>query len=60
VAPDGAPRLAFGLSCGFEQELGYISLDEHEQVRGPLGLQVECDLWWQPTPLSHVQSGKVR
>jgi hypothetical protein len=60
VAPDGTPCLAFGLACGHEDELGYVSLDELRAVRGHLGLQVERDLWWQATPLSQVQSGKVR
>jgi hypothetical protein len=56
VAPDGTPRLCFGLVDGFEQELGYFALDELEQVRGPLGLQIERDLWWQPVPLSEVRT----
>jgi hypothetical protein len=53
---DPVERLAFGLVDGFEQELGYIALDELEQVRGPLGLRVERDLWFPPTPLSALRS----
>src|SRR5215469_8062140 len=52
---DQPERLAFGLVDGWEQELGYISLDELEQVRGQLGLQVERDLWFTPAPLSALR-----
>ncbi len=50
-----AERLCFGLVDGFEQELGYFSVDELEQVTGPLGLHVERDLYWTPCPLSQVR-----
>lgn len=56
VAPDGTPRLAFGLAVGHEAELGYISLDELEQVRGPLGLRIERDVYFTPCPLSQVRA----
>ena len=45
----------FGLVDGQEQELGYFSLSELEDVRGPLGLPVERDLHFNPTPLSEVR-----
>ena len=48
--PEG--RIAFGLVVGLETELGYVSLEELEFVRGPLGLKIERDLHWQPKPLS--------
>ena len=51
---DPESRLFFGLVDGFERELGYYSLDELEQLRGPLGLPVERDLYWKPTPLSEL------
>tara|TARA_B100000676_G_C18089393_1_gene858138 strand:- start:1489 stop:1770 length:282 start_codon:yes stop_codon:yes gene_type:complete len=51
---DPESRLFFGLVDGFERELGYFSLDELEQLRGPLGLPVERDLYWKPTPLSEL------
>lgn len=56
---DGAQYdcLMFGLVCGFETELGYFSLREMEQARGPLGLKIERDLSWEPRPLSMVRSG---
>jgi hypothetical protein len=53
---DPEERLCFGLVIGHEQELGYFSLKEIESARGPLGLPIERDLYWQPTPLSQCQS----
>src|SRR5579884_1588371 len=47
--------LMFGLVDGLEVELGYFSLSELLAVRGPMGLQVERDLYFDPTPLSKVQ-----
>ncbi len=38
-----------------EGELGYVSLEELESVRGPLGLPVERDMWFNPTPLSECK-----
>jgi hypothetical protein len=52
---DPKERIAFGLACGHEDELGYFSIDEMEKARGPLGLAVERDLHWKPKPLSQVQ-----
>jgi hypothetical protein len=45
----------FGYVYGFELELGYFSLSELENLRGPLGLKVERDLYWKPKPLSEVK-----
>jgi len=36
-------------------ELGYASLRELESVRGPLGLGIECDLYFKPTRLSEIR-----
>ncbi len=44
----------FGLVDGFEKELGYFSLAELESIRGPLGLHVERDLWFESKPLSEL------
>lgn len=41
----------FGLVCGLETEYGYFTLSEIESLRGPLGLPVERDLYWDPRPL---------
>ena len=49
---DPAARLGFGLVVGLDHEKGYFSLDEMEEVRGPPGLPIERDLYWQPRPLS--------
>jgi hypothetical protein len=50
---DGQDTL-FGLVTGFERELGYFSLSELEAVRGPLGLPIERDLAFTPTPLRTI------
>ena len=44
----------FGLVDGHERELGYSSLKEIESVRGPLGLPVERDLYWEPKTLEEI------
>ena len=44
----------FGLNVGHFAELGYFSLAELQSVRGPLGLSVERDLYFEPTPLSDL------
>jgi len=50
---DGEDRF-FGLVHGFEKELGYFSLKELESVRGPMGLPIERDLYWQPKMLQEI------
>lgn len=49
---DPTERRCFGLVVGQDRELGYFLLDEMEAARGPHGLPVERDLFWEPTPLS--------
>ena len=44
----------FGLVDGHEKELGYFSLRELQSVRGPLGLPIERDLYWQPRTLREI------
>ena len=44
----------FGLVDGLEKELGYFRLAELESVKGPFGLGVERDLWFEPTPVSEL------
>lgn len=46
--------LCFGLVVGFEKELGYFSIPELEEVRGPLGLPIERDLHFEPVKLSEL------
>jgi hypothetical protein len=54
---DPKDRLFFGLVKGFETELGYFSLTELENTRGPLGLKIERDLWFTPCTLRECRSG---
>ena len=44
----------FGLVDGLEKELGYFRLSEIESVRGPMGLPVERDLYWEPKTLEEI------
>jgi len=44
----------FGLVDGQFKELGYFSLSELESVRGPMGLPIERDLYWQPKTLEEI------
>ena len=46
--------LLFGYVIGIEGEWGYFLLSEVEGIRGPLGLPVERDLWFQPGPIDDV------
>jgi len=56
---DPAGRRGFGFVRG-QEDLVYISLDDLATVRGPRGLAIERELFWQPTPLSRVRRGEVR
>jgi hypothetical protein len=44
----------FGLVFGHEREFGYFLLSELEEVRGPLGLPIERDLWFKPKMLQEI------
>ena len=44
----------FGLVDGQCRELGYFSLSELENLKNPLGLTVERDLYWQPKRLEEI------
>lgn len=50
----------FGLVSGLEVELGYFSLAELENVRGPLGMPIERDLYYTPTTLRELQHHERR
>ena len=52
---DPEQRLCFGLVIGHERELGYFSLEELEEVRGPMGLPIERDLYFKPCPVSQCK-----
>ena len=53
-AQEGDDFIFFGLVEGHVKELGYFSLRELEEVRGPLGLRIERDLHWQPKTLAQI------
>jgi hypothetical protein len=44
----------FGLVDGLVKELGYFSLSELEEAKGPLGLPIERDLYWLPKTLIEI------
>ena len=46
--------LFFGLAVGVEPELGYFRLSELQSIRGRLGLPVERDRFFKPTPLREL------
>ena len=47
-------KLFYGLVDGFEKEVGYWGLEELEQARGPFGLKIERDMYFDPTPLKEL------
>ena len=52
---DPEDKLFFGLVNGFEVELGYFSLKELEEAKGPLGLPIERDIYFEPTTMAEVR-----
>lgn len=52
---DPASRTFWGLVDGFDKEYGCFSLDELEQARGLLGLRIERDMYFEPTPLKELE-----
>ena len=44
----------FGLVSGSEVELGYFSLKELKEVKGPIGLPIERDLYYEPKSLREL------
>lgn len=46
--------LCFGIVDGLEKEIGYFDLRELETLRGPLGLRIERDLHFKPTPMKEI------
>ena len=45
----------YGLVDGFEKEIGYFSLFELKNVKGPLGLSIERDQWWTPKKVYEME-----
>ena len=54
---DAENKMFFGWADLGSPELGYFSLTELESYTGPLGLGIERDMYWSPTPLSEVMGG---
>ena len=52
--------LFFGLVAGFETELGYFSLSELQGAKGPLGLAIERDLYFEPKSLAQLMETHQR
>lgn len=48
-------NLCFGYVIGQESELGYFSLEELESLQSSLGISIERDESFQPTPLSKIK-----
>src|SRR5687768_9948832 len=46
----------FGWVEGLDTELGYFSLSELEEVRGPAGLDIERDVNFVPCRLSEIRT----
>ena len=46
--------IMFGLVEGLEKELGYVSFSELKDLRGPLGLPIERDLYFKPKKLFEI------
>jgi hypothetical protein len=54
---DPKTGLAFGFASSHtgSGELGYISLAEMREIKGPAGLMIEQDDWWDAVPLSEAK-----
>lgn len=56
---DPIDRKFFGLVQGQEEELGYFSLRAIKSARGPMGLPIERDRHFKPTPLRELTRKEV-
>lgn len=55
---DKTEQLLFGMVHGHERELGYVSLTELEELKGPLGLKVERDIHFTPKRYGDIEELK--
>jgi hypothetical protein len=53
-------RSFLGLISGLEVELGYFSLKELKEARGPMGLPIEQDLYFEPKTLQEFMEKHKR
>lgn len=51
--------LFFAYVQGLESEYGYVLLSELESARGPLGLHIERDLYFEPIPISSILGKRI-
>lgn len=56
---DPKEKIFFGYVRGFENELGYFTLDELESVKGPLGVGIERDLHFGEHTLEEVMQKAI-
>jgi hypothetical protein len=47
--------LFFGYVAGDFPELGYFSLSELQELKGPMGLRIERDMYFKPIRLSGIK-----
>ena len=47
-------KLFYGLVDGFDKEVGYWGLEELEEIKGPFGLKIERDRYFDPVPLREL------
>ena len=52
---DPVDQIFFGLVRGHEIELGYFTLKELQDYKGPLKIGIERDIWFKPRLLSEVK-----
>ncbi|MDQ3817616.1 MAG: DUF2958 domain-containing protein [Acidobacteriota bacterium] len=52
--PEGDDFRFFGYVIGHFREWGYFVLSELQSARGPWGLPIERDLYFEPRPLSEI------
>ncbi len=45
----------FGMVHGHEKELGNFMLSELESIRGPMGLKIERDMWFEGKHLNDLR-----
>lgn len=48
--------LFFGYVAGDFPELGYFRLSELQELKGPLGLKIERDMYFNAQPLSKIKA----
>ena len=59
ISKDG-DQTCFGYVVGLDSELGFFSLAELESVHGPLGLAVERDMFFTPTPFEQIKGNEQK